>query len=361
MFKIIKRIVKRNYDLTTHKTSCYLLRMWSQPLGCVFSPYEEVDKRRLKPATTVPAYQQAGATTEEDGKMKLQGVLPPIATPFQDGKLALDKLKKNFEKWNKTGLSGFLVLGSNGEAVFLNEKEKMKMVEVSRQAIPRSKIMMVGTGMESTQETIQFTNQTAEMGADCALVVTPCYFKGSMKPQILHEHFVAIAESSRIGILLYNVPQFTGINIEPELVAKLSEHPNIIGIKDSSGNIGQLSEIVDLSKKGFAVFAGSAPVFFPALCIGAVGGILAVAQVAPQACVKIFNLFKKGKIDEARELQNRLTPLAKAVTTKHGIGGLKMAMDLAGYFGGEPRAPLKRPSQELANELKDLLLQLEDF
>ncbi len=290
--------------------------------------------------------------------MKLTGVLPPIATPFQDGKVALDKLKKNFEKWNQTGLSGFLVLGSNGEAIFLNEKEKMKVIETSREAIPKSKIMMVGTGMEATQETIQFTNQAAKMGGDCALVVTPYYFKGSMRPQILYEHFIAVAESSKIGILLYNVPQFTGINMEPELVAKLSEHPNIIGIKDSSGNIGQLSEIIHLSQKGFAIFVGSAPVFFPALCVGAVGGILAVAQVAPQACLNISNLFKKGKMDEARALQSLLTPLAKAVTTRYGIGGLKMALDLTGHFGGDPRPPLRRPGKEVEEELKKMLLRL---
>ncbi len=290
--------------------------------------------------------------------MKLTGVLPPITTPFQDGKLALDKLRMNFQKWNKTGLSGYLVLGSNGEAVYLNEKEKIKVVEVSRKSIPRSKIMVVGTGMESTHETIHFTNQVAKMGADCALVITPSYFKGSMKPQILYDHFIAVAESSRIGILIYNVPQFTGINLDPELVAKLSEHSNIIGIKDSSGNIGQLSEIIHLSKKGFAVFVGSAPVFFPALCVGAVGGILAVANVVPQECVRIQNLFNKGKMNEARALQYQITPLAKAVTTKYGIGGLKVAMDLAGYFGGIPRLPLKKPGKEIEEELKRLMLRL---
>ena len=290
--------------------------------------------------------------------MKLSGVMPPITTPFQDGKLASDKLKNNFQKWNQTGLSGYLVLGSNGEAVYLNEKEKIKVIEISREFIPTSKIMLVGTGMESTQETILFTNQVAKMGADCALVVTPSYFKGSMKPQILYDHFIAVAESSRIGILIYNVPQFTGINLEPELVAKLSQHPNIIGIKDSSGNIGQLSEIIHLSKKGFTVFVGSAPVFFPALCVGAAGGILAVANVVPQECVQIQSLFNKGKMNEARALQSRLTPLAKTVTTKFGIGGLKMAMDLAGYFGGNPRSPLKKPGKETEEELKRLLLRL---
>jgi 4-hydroxy-2-oxoglutarate aldolase len=290
--------------------------------------------------------------------MKLTGVLPPITTPFENGKLASTKLKMNFQKWNQTGLSGYLALGSNGEAVYLNEKEKIKVVEVSRESIPKSKIMLVGTGMESTQETILFTNQMAKIGADCALVVTPSYFKGSMKPQILYDHFIAVAESSRIGILIYNVPQFTGINLDPEVVAKLSEHSNILGIKDSSGNIGQLSEIINLSQKGFAVFVGSAPVFYPALCIGAVGGILAVANVVPQECVQIQNLFNRGKMNEARLLQSRLTPLAKAVTTKYGIGGLKMAMDLAGYFGGNPRLPLKRPGEEVEEELKRLLLRL---
>jgi 4-hydroxy-2-oxoglutarate aldolase len=290
--------------------------------------------------------------------MKLSGVMPPITTPFQDGKLVSDKLKNNFQKWNKTGLSGYLVLGSNGEAVYLNEKEKIKVVEISRASIPRSKFMVVGTGMESTQETICFTNQVAKIGANFALVVTPSYFKGSMKPQILYDHFIAVAESSRIGILIYNVPQFTGINLEPEWVAKLSEHPNIVGIKDSSGNIGQLSEIIHLSQKGFAVFVGSAPVFFPALCVGAVGGILAVANVVPQEWVRIQNLFNQAKMNEAKALQSQLTPLAKAVTTKYGIGGLKMAMDLAGYFGGNPRLPLKRPGKEVEQELKRLLLQL---
>ena len=288
----------------------------------------------------------------------LSGVLPPITTPFEKGEVALNRLKENLQKWNSTGLSGYLVLGSNGEAVYLNEKEKMGIIEAARQAIPTSKIMMVGTGMESTDETIRFTNQCGRMGADCALIVTPSYFKGSMKPQILHDHFVAVAEASRIGILLYNVPQFTGINMEPELVAKLSRHPNIIGIKDSSGNIGQLSEIVHLCQERFAVFVGSAPVFFPALCVGAVGGILAVANASPNECVEIYNLFREKKFDEARQLQCRLTPFAKGVTTRYGIGGLKIGMDLAGYFGGEPRLPLKQHGPEVKAELKQLWLQL---
>ena len=292
--------------------------------------------------------------------MKLGGIMPPIATPFQKGEVAFDRLRENFERWNKTGLSGYLVLGSNGEAVYLSEKERLEVIEASRKVIPASKILLVGTGLESTRETIRFTKDAAKGGADVALVVTPSYFKGSMKPQILYDHFLAVAESSPIGILLYNVPQYTGVNMEPELMARLSHHPNIVGMKDSSGNIGQLNEAIHQSKKGFAVFTGSAPVLYPALCVGAVGGILAVANVAPEACVQIQNLFLNGKLEEAKVLQNRLTPLAKAVTTKHGIGGLKMAMDLAGYFGGEPRLPLKRPGPEVEAELKELLNQFHE-
>jgi 4-hydroxy-2-oxoglutarate aldolase len=290
--------------------------------------------------------------------MKLAGVMPPIATPFEGGDVALDRLRENFQKWNETDLSGYLVLGSNGETAYLNDKERLSVVETSREAIPPSKLMLVGTGMESTQETIRFTNRVAQLGADYALVITPFYFKGSMKPQILYDHFSSIADSSRIGILLYNVPRFTGINIEPDLVARLSEHPNIVGLKDSSGQIGQLSEIIHLSRKGFAVFTGSAPVLFSALCIGAVGGIVAAANVIPQEFNKIQALFNRGNIDGARDLQNRLTPLAKAVTVTYGIGGLKVAMDLAGYFGGNPRPPLQRPGKEAEEELRQLLLQI---
>jgi 4-hydroxy-2-oxoglutarate aldolase len=290
--------------------------------------------------------------------IQLAGVMPPITTPFRNGELAEDALKSNFAKWNRTHLSGYLVLGSNGEAVYLNEKEKFRVIAIAREAIPSDKIMLVGTGMESTRETISFTNKAAALGANLALIVTPSYFKGSMKPQVLYEHFITVAESAHMGILLYNVPQFTGINMEPDLVARLSEHPNIVGIKDSSGNIDQLSQIIHLSRDGFAVFVGSATVLFPALCVGAVGGVLAVANAVPDICTRIQDLYNERKFDGARKLQNRLTPLAKAVTATYGIGGLKIAMDLAGYFGGDPRPPLKRPGADVVDTLRNLLTQL---
>jgi 4-hydroxy-2-oxoglutarate aldolase len=290
--------------------------------------------------------------------MKLSGIMPPVTTPFKEGMVASEKLKSNLRKWNETDLSGFLVLGSNGEGVYLSERERLEVIEVCRDSIPADKTMLVGTGLESTQETVRFTNKAADEGADCALVITPFYFKGSMKPEIIHDHFVTIAESSRIGIVLYNVPKFTGINMEPGLVARLSRHPNILGIKDSSGDIGQLSQIIALSRDDFVAFTGSAPVLFPALCTGAAGGILAVANVIPRECVRIQTLFSEGRLEEARDLQNRMTPLARAVTAKYGIGGLKIAMDLAGYFGGDPRLPLQRPGGDAQVEIGKLLLDL---
>ena len=283
------------------------------------------------------------------------GVLPPITTPFVNDEVALDKLESNLKRYNKTGLSGYVVLGSNGEYVFLNGKEKLAVLEAAREAIPQDRLFMAGTGMESTQETIRLTNLAADLGADCALVVTPSYFKGSMTPQIMEKHYRTIADEARIPIFLYNMPQFTGLNMEPDLVANIATHPNVAGIKDSSGNIAQLSEIIRMTPADFAVFVGSAPVFFPALCLGAVGGILAAANVFPDHFVNIQTLFNAGKYQEARQLQQNITPLSKWVTAKQGIGGLKMAMDQAGYFGGQPRPPLQKPEEIQLETLQHLM------
>ncbi len=288
--------------------------------------------------------------------LTLGGVLPPIATPFKDQELSIEMLKRNLDRYNTTGLSGYLILGSNGEAGFLNEREKEEVLAAAREGIPEDRIYMAGTGHESTRETIRWTNRAAEAGADCALIVPPHYYKGAMTPPVLRNHYTAVAEASRIPILLYNVPQFTGIHFAPSLVAELSHHPNIVGIKDSSGNIGQLSEIIRTTPDNFAVFVGSAPVFYPALCMGAVGGILAVANVIPDVCVGIQRCFEAGDHTGARKLQREMAPLARWVTSEQGIGGLKTAMDRMGYEGGFPRAPLPTPRQEDLQTLASLLI-----
>jgi len=289
--------------------------------------------------------------------VKLQGVLPPVATSFtSDEGLDLNALKANLEAWNSTGLGGYLVLGSNGESGYLSEKEREEVIAAAAEARSPEKTLMIGTGLESTRHTIAFTRRAAELGADCALVVSPCYYKGQMTPAVLEAHYQKVAEAATIPILVYNVPQFTGVNLPADLVARLSRHPNIVGCKDSSGNLTQLGDIIRLSQPGFAVFVGSATVFYPALCLGAVGGILAVANVLPRLCVAVQDAHQAGDHAQALALQRRLTPLAQLVTTGQGIGGLKRAMDLVGYAGGPARWPLPMPAsnEPLQKEL-DLL------
>mgnify|MGYP000895462521 FL=1 len=289
--------------------------------------------------------------------VKLQGVVPPVATSFgPDEALDLNALQANLRAWNATSLGGYLVLGSNGESGYLSEKEREEVIAAAHEARTPEKTLMIGTGLESTRHTIAFTRRAAELGADCALVVSPCYYKGQMTPAALEVHYQKVAEAATIPVLVYNVPQFTGVNLPADLVARLSRHPNIVGCKDSSGNLTQLGDIIRLSQPGFAVFVGSATVFYPALCLGAVGGILAVANVLPRLCVAVQDAHQAGDHAQALALQRRLTPLAQLVTTGQGIGGLKRAMDLVGYAGGPARWPLPMPAsnEPLQKEL-DLL------
>lgn len=288
----------------------------------------------------------------------LHGVIPPVPTPFVDGKVSPEKLSENIKKWNETDLSGYLAIGSNGEFVFLSEEEKLRVVETIGQHKSKNKILMVGTGEESTEGTIQFTNKAASLGMDYALVVTPSYYKKAMTGEVLYQYYWSVAEGARKPILLYNVPQFTGINLEPEIVARLAQHPNIVGMKDSSGNIGQLTEIIRSTPLDFKVFVGSATVFYPALCVGVVGGILALANVAPQGCVKLQRLYEEGNHEQSLLLQKRLNPLAKAITTEFGIPGLKTAMDILGFYGGPPRQPLLPASEQAGEKIRKLLGEL---
>ncbi|MBI5522968.1 MAG: dihydrodipicolinate synthase family protein [Desulfarculus sp.] len=287
----------------------------------------------------------------------LRGVIPPVATPFKDEELDLKALQANLRTWNQTGLSGYLILGSNGESCYLSEAEKEAVLAAAAEAMAPDKLFMAGTGCESTRQTIGLTRRASELGADCALVLTPAYYKGQMTNEALEAHYQKVAEASPMPILLYNVPQFTGVNLAPALVARLSAHDNIAGIKDSSGNIGQLTEIIRQSRPGFAVFVGSAPVFYPALCVGAVGGILAVANVVPELCVELQRLYQAGGHPGALAMQRAINPLAALVTTGLGVGGLKLAMDLRGFQGGQVRSPLCLPQAarpQLAQELDKL-------
>jgi len=281
----------------------------------------------------------------------LKGIMPPIATPFLNGEVAYNKLAENISRWNKTGLSGYVVMGSNGEGVYLGREEKLNLVEAVKKNMAGDKTLVAGTGSDSIAETISLTNDAAQRGADAALILTPSYYKGQMKHDAFLRYFTAVADAVRIPVLIYNVPKFTGVDIEASTVAKLAEHPNIIGLKNSFENIAHLSEIVHLAPENFRTFVGTASLLYAGLCVGAVGGIVALANIAPEECVRIHELYKTGNHREALQLQMRLLAANKAVTAKYGVPGLKAAMDMRGYFGGEPRAPLTYPS---AKELEDI-------
>ena len=288
-------------------------------------------------------------------KIDLHGIFPPIPTPFSAGKVAYDKLAFNVEKWNRTGLKGFVVLGSNGEYVYLSEEEKRAIVDIVVQAAADEMLIIAGTGCESTAETLRLTEDCARLGARAALVVTPHYYGGRMKEAALMKHFSELADHSPIPILIYNVPKFTHINLAAELVARLSGHPNIIGIKDSSGNVIQLGEILNGVARDFNVLVGTAGVLFSGLTIGCGGGVCALANVAPEECVKIFDLVKAGDLNAARELQLKMLPVNQALTSVYGVPGLKAAMDMLGYFGGDPRLPLLPASELERSEIKNIL------
>ena len=285
----------------------------------------------------------------------LQGIFPPITTPFMDGKVAYDQLAANIAKWNTTGLAGYVAFGSNGEYVYLSEEEKLEVVKtVVQSAAPGMKVI-AGTGCESTWQTIQLTNACARLGAHAALVVTPFYYGGRMNEAALFRHFTAVADQSDIPILIYNVTKFTNINVSVGLTARLSRHPNIIGIKDSNGNVGSLGEMVGAADKNFSVLVGTAGALFGALTLGAVGGVLALANVAPEACVRIHHLVRQGDIEAARRLQIRMLPVNTAVTATYGVPGLKAALDMLGYFGGDPRPPLLPASEKERSEITAIL------
>lgn len=287
---------------------------------------------------------------------KIHGIMPPIITPFVNGELAIDKLEFNINKWNKTELSGYVVMGSNGESVFLTRDEKLKLVEAAKKFSSEDKLIIAGTGSDSIKETISLTNDAAERGADFALVLTPSFYKSEMKHASYVKYFTMVADAVKIPVIIYNVPKFTGVDIEVETVAELSMHPNIAGIKNSSENSRQNTEFVSSTKKDFAVIVGTASMIFSGTTCGAVGGIVALANIAPTECVQIQKLIENGKLNEALELQQKMIPVNKAVTAKYGVAGLKAAMDMLGYFGGEPRAPLAPLADSNKENLKNILV-----
>ena len=294
--------------------------------------------------------------------IKLEGVIPPVVTPFKsNGEIDFSAYEKNLNKWVENGVNGILAFGSNGETVHLTNEEKVELVKKSSEVLPDDKLLIAGSGGLTPEETIELTNKSAKAGADVALIITPYFYSSNMTEKALIKYYEEVAAKSEIPIMLYNVPKYTGIKIPLEVIAQLSKNENIIGMKDSSGDITYLAQIMEVSAEDFDPLVGTANAFYPALTLGVQGGILALANIAPAECVEVLNLVKENKLLEARKLYTKLIPTNKAVTAKFGIPGLKAAMDKLDYYGGKPRKPLipleEKEKEELFKTLEkaDLL------
>jgi 4-hydroxy-2-oxoglutarate aldolase len=307
----------------------------------------------LKPHDTIqPRDSRADRLTAK----KLRGILLPCTTPFDsDGLLDTRALAANIERWNETGASGYVLLGSTGERVHLDEREVLEVVGAARARVPSHLAFVVGVGQHGTRGSIAEARRAGKAGADAVLLITPHFYRGQMTPATLTHYYETVADASTVPVILYNIPQNTGVALSPDTIARLSEHENIIGIKDSSGDMVNFMEMLALQSETFAVLTGHASLLYAALSAGAQGAILAAACVAPRVAVQIATLIAAGRHEEARELQRLFIPLARCVTTRYGIGGLKFALDLAGYAGGEVRAPLSMADETARREIAQTL------
>ena len=282
-----------------------------------------------------------------DNPLSLDGVFPPIPTPFNtNGDIDLDRLRDNLDRWNEQPLSGYVVGGSNGEFVSLTPDERVEVVQVAGVTIPSDRLLIAGSGMESTRATVDLTLQMAEVGADAVIVVTPSYYKRFMSAAALENHYRQVADVSPVPIILYSVPANTGVDLQLEAVVRLANHPNVAGIKDSGGSVAKIGAMVHETPDGFQVLAGSAGFFLGALAVGAVGTVAALANIAGPELVGMLTQFRSGNLTLAQEIQKRLIEVNTAVTTRFGVPGLKAALDMMGYYGGPVRSPLLPLSDE---------------
>jgi 4-hydroxy-2-oxoglutarate aldolase len=288
--------------------------------------------------------------------INLSGVYPPLTTSFnQDGSVALDRIQLNLNYYNQFKMSGYVVLGSNGEFVLLDEYEKISIIETVRNNMPDDKPLLAGVGCESTQATIRLAKRAAKAGTNAALVINPSYYKGLMTNVSLANYFNTVADHSPIPIILYNMPASTGLELSADLIVSVSNHPNIIGLKDSGGNVTKMGEVVKRTSNDFQVLAGSAGFFLPALSIGAIGGIMALANIAPLECLNIITLFNEEKMEAAQNLQVGIIALNQAITRIGGVPALKAAMDHLGLYGGPVRGPLLPAENCEIQKIKKLL------
>jgi 4-hydroxy-2-oxoglutarate aldolase len=292
--------------------------------------------------------------------VEITGIFPALTTPYrEDGSVAIERFKENITRYNKTGLSGYIVLGSTGESVLLSSAEGEELLAAAKEVAAPGKLLIAGTGAESTAETIARCKRAADLGYDLALVKTPYYYKPAYKSEVYVRHYRSVADASPIPVLLYSVPIFTGVALDTPEILALAQYPNIVGIKDSSGVIQRVVEVVAKAPRTFRVLTGGAGVIYPALAAGAEGAILALASALPERCVTIYESWKAGRHAEALAQQQQVAQASKTIASENGIAGLKYAMDLRGYFGGVPRLPLLPLTDEKKQQIHKLVTELE--
>ncbi len=288
--------------------------------------------------------------------ISLAGIFPPIPTPFHaDGEIDFPALDRNLMRWNEFPLAGYVVGGSNGEFVFLTENERVQVVQAVRELVPANRLLIAGAAAESSRETIEITSRMADAGADLAIVVTPHYFKKQMTAEALEHHYRLVADAAPIPIVLYSVPSNTGIDLPVETVVHLAEHPNIIGLKDSGGDVTKIARMVHATSDRFQILAGSAGFFLGSLAVGAVGAVSALANIAGAELHELAQCFQGGELEAAQAIQLRLVEPNRAVTARFGVPGLKAAMDMMGYDGGPVRSPLLPLGDSERSELRAIL------
>lgn len=289
---------------------------------------------------------------------RFEGVFAALTTPFADDAIAVEGFKKNILRYNMTELAGYVVLGSTGEAVFLADDEAETLVGAARTVAASGKTIIAGASRESTRRTGALVNRLAGLGADAALVKPPHYYKAAMTQEAVKRYFFDVADSASVPIIIYNIPQNTGIAMEPRTIIELAQHPNIAGIKDSSGRLANLAEVIGEVRPDFSFLLGSGGLFLAGLLLGASGGVLAAAAVAPELFIEIHALFRRGRLVDARKLQLDLVPLNKALTETLGIPAIKYALDLLGCSGGPPRPPLRPLDEDAKTRVHELLVKI---
>jgi len=288
--------------------------------------------------------------------LSFNGIFPPLPTAFDsDENLLPEKIRSNIKKLSRYDLAGFLILGSNGEQVMLSEKEKLAAIAAARDALPEGRLLLAGTGCQSTRETITLTRAAAAEGAHAVLVINPSFYKGNMNQEELVRHYFDVADGSPVPVLVYNMPANTGVDMTARMIIAMAEHPNIVGLKESGGNTVKMGEVLGNVKTGFQVLAGGAGFLLPSLAMGAAGGILASANIAPGHCLEIYDAFVTGDIARARDLQHKIIALNAAVTARWGVPALKAAMDHLGLFGGNVRRPLLPLNEEIKKQLVEMM------